>query len=114
MSRGAIDIKDLKDLKSRAETPPFFVARGPVPRDPRNKTQNVRSSRGLDVCCHDRCMARDRPSPYGGRRGVLSDVARGTGPREASCCLKQDSQDLHDFQDYLPRNEHSFLQWMPL
>ena len=41
-------------------------------------------------------MARDRPSPYGGWRGVLGAVAREPVPREASCCLKQDLQDLHD------------------
>ena len=27
-------------------------------------------------------MARDRPSPYGGRRGVLGNVARGPVPRD--------------------------------
>ena len=63
------------------------VARGPVPRDPRNKTQNVRSSRGLDVCCHDRCMARDRPSPYGNME--MSVILTGDGVRfafAASAC----------------------------
>ena len=52
-------------------------------------------------------MARDRPSPYGGRRGVLGAVARGPVPRDANC-LNQDLQDLHDLHDYLPRNKHSF------
>ena len=41
------------------------VARGPVPRDLSAETRNVRSPEAMDVCCHDRCMARDRPSPYG-------------------------------------------------
>ena len=39
---------------------------------------------------------------------LLGAVARGPVPREAACCLKQDLQDLHDLQDYLPRNEHAF------
>ena len=33
-------------------------------------------------------MARDRPSPYGGRRGVLGDVARGPVPRDLSISAK--------------------------
>ena len=62
--RFSIDMQDLKDLKRKerhylprragACPPRFFsswpVSRGPVPRD--------------------RCLARDRPSPYG-KRGVL-------------------------------------------
>ena len=43
------------------------VARGPVPRDLSLKTKNVRSREAPDVFCPDRCMARDRPSPYGER-----------------------------------------------
>ena len=39
--------------------------------------------------------------------GFLGAVARGPVPRNLNC-LKQDSQDLHDLQDYLPRNEHFF------
>ena len=53
-------------------------------------------------------MARDRPSPYGDRGRFLHiTVARGPVPRELKC-LKQDFQDSHDFQEYLPRNERSF------
>ena len=39
--------------------------------------------------------------------GLLGAVARGPVPRDAKC-LKQDSHDLHDLQDYLTRNEPSF------
>ena len=42
----------------------FTVARGPVPRDPSAETKNTRSPEAMDVFCSDRCMARDRPSPY--------------------------------------------------
>ena len=41
------------------------VARGPVPRDLSTAAENARSPETTDVCCSDRCMARDRPSPYG-------------------------------------------------
>ena len=41
------------------------VARGPVPRDLSPSAENARSPEATDVCCSDRCMARDRPSPYG-------------------------------------------------
>ena len=54
------------------------VARGPVPRDLSAETKNARSPEAMDVFCSDRCVARDRPSPYGGRR-ILA--RRGTGPR---------------------------------
>ena len=60
------------------------VARGPVPRNLSAETKNARSPETTDVYCHDRCMARDRPSPYGGRRGVLDTVVRGAVPRERS------------------------------
>ena len=54
----------------------FTVARGPVPRDLSISAENVRSPETADVCGSDRCMARDRPSPYGaGKRFFL--VARG-------------------------------------
>ena len=45
----------------------FFltVARGPVPRDLSTAAENAGSPETTDVCCSDRCMARDRPSPYG-------------------------------------------------
>ena len=33
----------------------------------------------------NRCMARDRPSPYGDRKPASPTVARGTSPRERSC-----------------------------
>ena len=41
------------------------VARGPVPRDLSTFAENARSPETPDSCCSDRCMARDRPSPYG-------------------------------------------------
>ena len=44
--RGAIDIKVLKDLKIRTETPLLTVARGPVPRELSNKTKNARIAKG--------------------------------------------------------------------
>ena len=40
------------------------VARGPVPRDLPTSAKNTRNPETTDGCCHDRCMARDRPSPY--------------------------------------------------
>ena len=40
-------------------------------------------------------------------------VARGPVPRDLNR-LKQDLQESHDLQDYLPRNEQFFLQWLPL
>ena len=43
------------------------VARGPVPRDLSPAAENVRNPETTDVSCSDRCMARDRPSPYGER-----------------------------------------------
>ena len=43
------------------------VARGPVPRDLSTAAENARSPETPDVCGSDRCMARDRPSPYGER-----------------------------------------------
>ena len=48
------------------------VARGPVPRD------RFRLRVGFP---RDRCMARDRPSPYG-KGAVLDTVARGPVPRD--------------------------------
>ena len=41
------------------------VARGPVPRELSISAENARSPETTDVCCSARCMARDRPSPYG-------------------------------------------------
>ena len=54
------------------------VARGPVPRDLPTSAKNARSPETPDVCCSARCMARDRPSPYG-ESG--NQAWRGTGPR---------------------------------
>ena len=62
-------------------------------------------------------VVRDRLIPNGSR--LLGKYARPSDdldlqrrdklsvPRDLNC-LKQDLQDLHDLQDYLPRNEHSF------
>ena len=42
----------------------------------------------MDVCCHDRRTARDRPSPYGNGDDFFLTVARGPVPRptEHSTC----------------------------
>ena len=59
------------------------VVRGPVPRDLPTYAKNARNPKTTDVCCHDRRMARDRPSPYGEKgRFLISDVARGPVPRD--------------------------------
>ena len=101
----------------------FPVARVTGPRDAKCLKQDLQDSHDLQdylpcnehAFCHG-CLfrsfrtlgtARDRPSPYGSRRGILGDVARGPVPRDAKC-LKQDLQDSHDLQDYLPCNEHAF------
>ena len=39
--------------------------RAGFPRDLSTSAENARSPETTDVCCSDRCMARDRPSPYG-------------------------------------------------
>ena len=74
------------------------VVRGPVPRKPLNETKNGRNLAAADVFCHERCMARDRPSPYGTEGTLARDrrrrdlpvsmrvlvqkaLWRGTGPR---------------------------------
>ena len=103
----AIDIKVLQTLGLARDRPSpygegwrflrkafFPVARGPVPRDLSTAAENARSPETTDVCCSDRCLARDRPSPYGEgdcffpSRGGLSpaivglrEAWRGTGPR---------------------------------
>ena len=60
-----------------------IVARGPVPRDRPSCTKNGRSPELTAVFFHDRCLARDRPSPYGNGDGFLFlTVARGPVPRE--------------------------------
>ena len=60
VSRGAIDIKVLKDLRHGEgqalalrwqEGVLGDVARGPVPRELPNETRNVRSPEATDVCC---------------------------------------------------------------
>ena len=58
----------------------FTVARGPVPRDLLTSAENARSPETTDVCCSDRCMARDRPSPYdeSGRQAWRGPVPRPT------------------------------------
>ena len=45
--------------------------RAGFPRAISAETANVHSPETTDVCCHDRRMARDRPSPYGNRDGCL-------------------------------------------
>ena len=73
----------------RLRNRPVTVARGPVPRDLSPSAENARIPETTDVCCSDRCMARDRPSPYG-EGAVLRlrnrpvTVARGPVPRERS------------------------------
>ncbi len=78
---------------SRKKNAAATVARGPVPSDLSAETRNVRSPEAMDVCCHDRCMAREtrsdarvasegpRPTVKG---DVLSPVARGPVPRDLS------------------------------
>ena len=52
-------------LALRFEDVLVHVVRGPVPRKPLNETKNARNLAAADVFCHERCVARDRPSPYG-------------------------------------------------
>ena len=59
----------------------YNVARGPVPRELSTVTKNIRVSRDSDVFSHIRCMARDRPSPYGEGKAFFP-VARGPVPRD--------------------------------
>ena len=54
------------------------VARGAVPRDLSISAKNARNPENTDVCCSDRRMARDRPSPYG--EVAFFIVARGPVP----------------------------------
>ena len=66
-----------------------IVARGPVPRDRPSCAKNGRSPELTAIFFHDRCMARDRPSPYGNGDGFLFlTVARGPVPRDR--CMAED------------------------
>ena len=57
------------------------VVRGPVPRDCSTAAENARSQETTDVCGSDRCMARDRPSPYGEGDCFFSRSAGACPPR---------------------------------
>ena len=58
------------------------------PRSP-TSAENTRNPETTDVCCHDRCMARDRPSHYGERgQFLIFSVARGPVPRDLSTSAK--------------------------
>ncbi len=65
------------------------VARGPVPRDLSTPAEKVHNPETTAVCCHDRGMARDRPSPYVPCGDCLFlTVARGPVPRDLSTAAK--------------------------
>ena len=74
-------------IETGGRNSPFFftVARGPVPRERQMARDRHCSSGSPDPerGTRDRCMARDRPSPYGETEAALHTVARGPVPREA-------------------------------
>ena len=103
----AIDIKVLQTLGMARDRPSPYGERGrflscsrsagPLgchtriregfPRALSTAAENARSPEATDVCCSARCMARDRPSPYG-ERGLFFTVARGPVPRDR--CMARD------------------------
>ena len=65
--------------------------RAGFPRDLSTFAENARSPETPDVCCSDRCMARDRPSPYdeGGRFLSCYRSAGACPPRSLDLCGKR-------------------------
>ena len=59
-----------RERSGKPKTAAFPVARGPVPRDRSGKPKTIRSPEAPGGFCYVRCMARDRPSPYGKGRGL--------------------------------------------
>ena len=90
-----------------AQEPFFIVARGPVPRDLSAETKNVRSPRGHGRFLRRSMHGEGQALALRWEEGCFRYRSAGACPRAANC-LEQDSQDLHDLQDYLSRNEHSF------
>ena len=69
--------------KSTGKRAKLTGARGTGPRELPISAKNARNPVTTDVCCHNRRMARDRPSPYVPCNDCLFLTgARGTGPRE--------------------------------
>ena len=58
-------------------------------------------------------MARDRPSPYGGRRGVLGAVARGPVPRDLPT-YEKNVRNLRGHGRFLSRPMHGEGQALAL
>ena len=78
-----------RDLATETKTASTPVARGPVPRDLSTSAENARRRETPDVCCSARCMARDRPSPYGIGDGMGDGVGDGMedGMEDAFLCI---------------------------
>ena len=94
---------------SREKNVRISVARGPVPRNAPPFHRSAGACPPRSPACPGDCSS-GSPEPERVKIGRTppTETKQITCPPRASCCLKQDSQDSHDLQDYLPRNEQSF------
>ena len=80
-SSGSPEPEQVKIWRSCPTEPRFLftVGRGPVPRYLPPSAKNARNPETTDVCCSDRRVARDRPSPYGNPRTHRDQEGSPTG-----------------------------------